>query len=141
MPDPVMSLRLREKRDADPARDYVPAWFFDIVADGRTVGEISLRIGETEHLRLYGGQVGYAIDPAHRGHGFAARAVALLLPIAREAGLDPLWITCSIDNPASRRTLEKAGATFVEIVDLPADTDMYRRGQRRSCRFRIATGG
>lgn len=141
MTEAVVRLRLRETRDADPVRDYVPAWFFDILADGQVAGEISLRIGETEHLRLYGGQVGYAIDPAHRGHGYAARALTLLLPIAREAGLDPLWITCSVDNPASRRTLEKAGASFVEIVDLPADTDMYRRGQRRSCRFRIATGG
>ena len=30
-----------------------------------------------------------------------------------------------------------AGATLVEIVDLPASTDLYRRDFRRGCRYRL----
>jgi hypothetical protein len=41
------------------------------------------------------------------------------------------------DNIASRRTFELAGAKFVEIVDLPEDTDMYQEGERQKCRYRI----
>lgn len=135
-----VTLSLREQRPADPARGYVACDFFDIRVDGVTVGEISLRLVETDYLRRYGGQVGYSVQPAHRGRGYAASALGLLRPIARRAGFDALWITCSVDNPASRRTLEKAGAVFVEIVDLLPGTEMYERGQRRSCRFLLSTG-
>lgn len=136
MGDDVVLL-LREIEPADPERGYVPAHVFDILVEGETVGEIVLRIGETEHLKLYGGQVGYRVHPKHRGHGFASKALCLLLPIARREGIDPLWITCSPDNIASRRTLEKAGATLVEILDLPAGNDMHARGDRQKCRFRM----
>jgi predicted acetyltransferase len=140
MPEPVI-LRLRESRPADPARGYVPTDFYDILAREEAVGEISLRLVETEYLRLYGGQVGYGVKPEYRGNGYAAEALRLLRPIARAAGFEALWITCSIDNPASRRTLETAGAVFVEEIDLLPGTDMYERGQRRSCRFLLATAG
>jgi tagatose 1,6-diphosphate aldolase len=61
----------------------------------------------------------------------------LLLPLARRHGLKDLWITCNPDNLASRRTCELAGAEFVEIVDLPANSGMYRRGDRQKCRYRL----
>jgi tagatose 1,6-diphosphate aldolase len=61
----------------------------------------------------------------------------LLLPLARSHGLMTIWITCNPDNFASRRTCELAGATLVEIVDLPEDNDMYQRGERQKCRYRL----
>jgi tagatose 1,6-diphosphate aldolase len=59
------------------------------------------------------------------------------MPLARHYSLNPLWITCNPDNYASRRTCELAGATFIEIVDLPEDTDMYQMGERQKCRYRL----
>jgi hypothetical protein len=50
---------------------------------------------------------------------------------------DVKWITCNLDNIASRKTCELAGARLVEIVDLSEDTDMYRKGERQKCRYRI----
>jgi len=41
------------------------------------------------------------------------------MPVARELGLDPLWITCDPDNIPSRRACEKAGAEFEEAVEVP----------------------
>jgi tagatose 1,6-diphosphate aldolase len=105
---------------------------------GVIAGRIDLRVGDTEHLRYYAGQIGYGVEPLHRGHPYAARAVRLLMPLARRHGLAELWITCNPDNIASRRTCELAGAEFVEIVDLPPDNDMYRRGERQKCRYRLA---
>src|SRR5437879_6000228 len=101
---------------------HVPTYQFRMVQH-RTLeelGSISLRIGSTPHVKLYAGHIGYGVLPPHRGHRYAARAVRLLLPLARELNLklnlDPLWITCDPENVASQRTLELAGAEFVEIV-------------------------
>jgi predicted acetyltransferase len=104
---------------------------------GSLAGEISFRVGDTEHLRVYGGNVGYVVQPEYRGRHFAARALRLIMPLARRHGLSELWITCNPENIASRRTCEYAGAEFVEIVDLPPHLDMYQRGDRRKCRYRL----
>jgi tagatose 1,6-diphosphate aldolase len=63
--------------------------------------------------------------------------VGLLLPAARRLGLDPVWITCDPENAASRRTLEIAGAEFVEIVDVPEDCVIFKGGHPRKCRYRL----
>lgn len=81
--------------------------------------------------------VSYDVDPEHRGHLYASRACKLLLSLARTHSLQFLWITCSPDNIASRRTCELVGAKLVEIVDLPEDTDMYQEGERHKCRYRL----
>ncbi|WP_245632176.1 GNAT family N-acetyltransferase [Edaphobacter aggregans] len=83
--------------------------------------------------------MGYGVLPQHRGHRYAARAVRLLLPFAHRLAINPLWITCDPENFASRRTLELAGAELVEIVDVPADCIIHRKGYPRKCRYRLST--
>lgn len=137
--DGDLELILKEARPAEPDRGYVPAYKFKMALVGRDeeIGGIDLRVGNTPHLVLYGGHIGYGVNPEHRGHHYAARACRLLLPLARRHGLNPLWITCNPENIASRRTCELAGATLVEIVNVPEDTDLYLHGDRRKCRYRI----
>jgi tagatose 1,6-diphosphate aldolase len=101
------------------------------------VGEIHFRVGTDEKLQRFAGHVGYTVAEDARGHRFASRAIRLLIPLAKRHGLTELWITCNPDNAASRRTCEQPGAVFVEIVDLPVESDMYARGERRKCRYRI----
>jgi tagatose 1,6-diphosphate aldolase len=130
---------LEEARPADPAKGYAPEYRFKMVLAGQEekIGGINLRIGDTEHLNKYAGHIGYGVEPEHRGHHYAAMSVRLLLPLARKHGLQALWITCNPDNAASRRTCELAGAEFIEIVDVPEDTDIYQRGERQKCRYRL----
>jgi tagatose 1,6-diphosphate aldolase len=53
-------------------------------------------------------------------------------------GIDPLWITCDPDNAASRRSLELAGAEFMEVVDVPEDCGIRKYGGKlRKCRYRL----
>lgn len=59
------------------------------------------------------------------------------MPLARQHGMFELWITGNPENIASRRTCELARADFVEIVDLPADIDMYQEGEGRKCHYRL----
>jgi predicted acetyltransferase len=132
-------LRLAAAHPADPAKGWVPCYAFHIVntATGAKAGEIRLRVGDSENLRLYWGHVGYDVEPESRGRHFAARALRLIMPLARRHGLSELWITCNPENIASRRTCELAGAEFIGIVDLPPHLEMYRRGDRRKCRYRL----
>jgi tagatose 1,6-diphosphate aldolase len=101
------------------------------------LGTIRLRVGSTTHIERYAGHIGYAVHPPHRGHHYAARSVRLLLPFGQSLGLTPLWITCDPENLASRRTLEFAGAQFVEIVDVPADCVIFQTGHPQKCRYRL----
>lgn len=137
--DNDLMLFLTEKSSADPAKGYVPAYKFELRLRGQreTIGNNDLRVGDTERLRMYGGHLAYGVAPNFRGHHYAARGCRLLLPLARQHGINELWITCNPDNIASRRTCELAGAVFVEIVDLPEDIDMYQEGERQKCRYRI----
>jgi tagatose 1,6-diphosphate aldolase len=58
-----------------------------------------------------------------------------LIPFARRIGFGYLWITCDPDNWSSRRSLELAGAEFVEVVDVPKDCVIHQSGHPRKCRY------
>jgi tagatose 1,6-diphosphate aldolase len=137
--DDDIILQLVATQPADPMKGWVPYYVFHILSasTGRRAGEIHLRVGDTEHMRLYGGHVAYGIRPEYRGNHFAGRALRLLIPLARRHGLSELWITCNPENAASRRTCEFAGAELIEIVELPPHVDMYREGERHKCRYRL----
>ena len=140
--DGEIEVAVRAKLPGDSARGIVPSYDFDVRLPGRrgVVGRVSLRVGNTKHLVMYGGHVGYGINERYRGNRYAAKACSLIRPVALDHGLETLWITCNPDNYASRRTCEILGCELVEIVDLPEDTDMYRHGERQKCRYRWDIG-
>jgi tagatose 1,6-diphosphate aldolase len=121
----------------------VPTYYFRMVnAHSREeLGGINLRVGSNSHIELYAGHVGYTVHPAHRGHKYAARSLRLLIPLARELRLDPLWITCDPDNIGSRRSCELAGAKLVEIIDVPETCVIYGSGHKQKCRYRLDLDG
>jgi len=132
-------LRL-EVLDFGPHRVHnVPTYHFRMVhAEGlEELGLISLRVGSTPHVELFAGHIGYSVYEPYRGNRYATRSVRLILPLARRHGLDPLWITCDPENMASRRTLELAGATLVEIVRVPEDCVIHQNGHAYKCRYRL----
>lgn len=131
-------LAFRKRSEADPARGWVPTLFYDILAGEAVVGEIMLRLGDTEHLRFYGGQIGYRVQPEAQSKGYATEALRLLKPIAAAQGFGMVWVTCRPDNNASRRVLEKVGAVFFEEVMVPEESDLFARGDRVMCRYRLA---
>ena len=135
--DGEVDLSVAQVYPANPAQGRVPSCTFGIARHGRDeqIGGINLRIGDTEMLRMYFGQIGYGVDDPYRGHRYAAKACLLLKPVALDYGMNELWITCNPDNIASRRTCEIIGCEFVEIVDLPKYTESYQQGERQKCRY------
>ncbi len=136
--DGEIDLVVRLKEPGNPDTGRVPAYDFAVRLAGRmeAVGRVGLRLGNTDDVVKYIGHIGYGIAEKHRGHGYAAKACRLARPVAIDHGFRTLWITCDPDNYASRRTCEALGCEFVEVVDLPPDSDMYRQGERQKCRYR-----
>ena len=124
-------LRLDRTCDAQPEKQWVPAYYFDIcLPDGTKIGYCDLRLGYNEKLYI-GGNIGYGIDEPYRGHHYAAKACALLFDLARKHGMKYLIITCQPDNFASARTCELAGGVYQETADIPEDHNMYDEGYRK----------
>jgi len=122
-------LECTKQSPADPVKKHVPAYHFDIKKGEEKIGTIDLRIGYTEGL-YYGGNIGYGIEEAHKGNGYAVEACKLVATIAKGHGMHTVIITNDVLNTASRRVCEKLGAELVAKVALPEWTDMYREGQR-----------
>ena len=141
--DGDLQLELDRYLVADHEREWLPTYHFNMRRAGSLVviGTINLRIGSPDRIVLYRGHIGYGVKPEYRSHRFAARSVKLLMPLAAAHGLNPLWITCDPDNLASRRTCELAGAELVETIEVPADEEMYQRGIRQKCRYRLVSVG
>lgn len=102
--------------------------------DGAFCGTIGLRWqpGTTDLPPYCLGHVGYAVVPWKRRQGHATRALALMLPCARDEGLPFVIITTDVANVASQRVIERNGGVLVETFDKPASS-----GGGRSRRYRI----
>jgi RimJ/RimL family protein N-acetyltransferase len=79
---------------------------------GRLVGDVGLSAADGEPGVL---KVGYTIDPAFQGRGYATEAVRALLGYAFETlGADVVRAYASADNAASIRVAEHVGMRLIE---------------------------
>jgi len=87
-----------------------------ITEDTTCLGSIELRHA-IDHplLREAGGHIGYNVRPDHRGRGIAGWALGRTLDRARSMGMDRVLLTCSPENAASARIIEKAGGVLEEV--------------------------
>ncbi len=135
--DDQIRLTLRETHEAVLDKGYVPAYSFDVkLLDGTHVGECSLRVGHNRNT-YYGGNIGYGIDEAFRGHHYAAKACMLLFQLAVMHEMDYVLITCSVDNAASSRSIQLAGGMLIATEDVPEDLEQYKRGSKRVLVYKI----
>jgi hypothetical protein len=114
-----VSLRFVRVIPGDPLRDFVPAYHFRIeVADGSDTGHVNFRVGDTEHVRVCAGHIGFEIEERFRGHGYAFKACRAIAPFVRSI-YEAVTITCDPDNLASIRTIERLEAEFMDEVQFP----------------------
>jgi predicted acetyltransferase len=118
------------------SRGFVPYYHFRILAaDGADVGHINFRVGDTDHVRVCAGHLGFEVLEAFRGHGYAFQACRAIAPFVASI-YDAVTITCDPENHASRRTIERLGASFIDEVAVPPQDPHYQRGSRSKRRYK-----
>ena len=131
-----VTVRFVETVPADVERGFAPMYHFRILTtDGTDVGHINFRVGDTEHVRLCAGHVGYEILKPFRGHGYALQACRAVAPFVRSF-YSSVILTSDPTNVASIRTIERLGAQFLDQVTVPPDDPHYKRGSRVKRRYR-----
>jgi len=129
LPDDPVTLVEEQDIPADSRNSYVPSVLYGIELHGQRIGDCDLRLGMNEEL-YYAGNIGYNIQKEYRGHGYAYEACRILFRLARtKYHMEELIITCSPDNLASKKTLQKLGGQLLETVEVPADHWLYQRGE------------
>jgi RimJ/RimL family protein N-acetyltransferase len=112
----------RRPTDVDAHREQSrhPGWLATSVIvelDRQIIGDLQLCVQDawaqaeiTELARRTQGELGWVLDPAHQGHGYAAEAVHALIHTAfTNLGLRRVTATCFADDHASRRLVERLG--------------------------------
>ncbi|MDO4197572.1 MAG: GNAT family N-acetyltransferase [Erysipelotrichaceae bacterium] len=135
---PVVDLKEKYRFSERTAYDGVPAVYYDIYThnESKKVGTCDLRLKNDGDM-YYFGNIGYNVLPSYRGHNYAYYACLLMFEIAKkEFGLNELIITCSPENKASYKILEKLDGEFIETVDVPKDHELYLNGEKVKCIFR-----
>ncbi len=131
-----VTLRFSRLVPGQVSRGLVPYYHFRIATtEGSDVGHINFRVGDTEHIRLCAGHIGFEVAEPFRGHRYALQACRALAPFVRSI-YETVIITCNPDNVASRRTIERLGSIFMDEVPVPPHDPQYQRGSRAKRRYR-----
>jgi len=119
----------------DRKKGLVPYYHFSIRLDrGQPVGHLNFRVGNNEHIRICAGHLGFRILDDHRGHGYAYQACRAVAPFVKQL-TSSVILTCDPDNLPSIRTIEKLGARFIELAEIPPADPGYAHGARFKRRY------
>lgn len=131
-----LELHLAERTTRDKHQGIRESITYDIIHPGSFLyaGYVSLRLGESPEI-YYLGHIGYRVEPAFRGHGLAARAVAALRPLIIDQGFCSLSITTDTDNIPSRKTCERLGCILESIVPVPPPYRALCMNSPAKCRY------
>ena len=120
------------------AYDGVPTIYYNIflISNNDKVGKIELRL-TADGDDYYYGHIGYNIYREFRGNNYAYNACKVIFDIAKnEFNFKELIITCSPENIASYKTLQKLEGELIETVDVPKYHSLYRLGETKKHIFR-----
>lgn len=98
------------------------------LSDNQKVGYCDFRLLMNDE-NYYGGNIGYMIFRKFRGNNYAYHASKLLCSMAAEL-YDYIIITCSPDNAASVRIIEKLSGVLQVVEDVPSDHYLYKQGEK-----------
>lgn len=105
-----------------------------IDSDNEVVGMLNFRpkAMEHEHLKKYGGHIGYNIRPDKRGLGLGTRMLKDFLSLCKEKycqkyNLDKILITCLENNEASRKIILNNNGVFENKVVYTPNGQMLER--------------
>lgn len=139
---PWFDLVLQDAGRKDPSCGIVGGFTYGLYESNgrRSMGYVSMRLGESPEL-YYLGHIGYRVEEAYRGQGFAEKAVRLLLPSIKAFGLASVVITTDVDNLPSRRTCERLGCVLERVAPVPERYQPVCMMSRHKCRYILRLDG
>ena len=117
----------KNKLGEDLKSDWVPNSMFYGFVDGEIVGRMSIRHRLNDFLLQRGGHMGYAVAPRFRRRGYALEMVHQVLPICRGLGITRMLVTCTDENDASWRIIERIGGVLENKVWDECHKELVRR--------------
>lgn len=112
--------------------ERVPQTTLWLVAGDAFIGDARVRHRLSKELEISGGHIGYGVRPSRQRQGHATEMLRLCLLWARDTlGLAEVMLSCSVDNTASARVMEKNGGMLMDVTPHP-----YELGKQQK-RYRI----
>jgi len=131
----IVDLFFEKIHPGDARYGFVPFYYFIVKShEHQKIGHISFKIGMTPHVLFCAGHVGYGIDIPFRGHSYAFYACKTLKPFIKTM-YDSVILTADPDNIPSIKTIEKLGATYLDLHPIPKVDPNYEKGIRQRHRY------
>ncbi|WP_377644307.1 GNAT family N-acetyltransferase [Oryzobacter terrae] len=106
------------EEDAPRPEGRVPCTFLWVVDDtdpDTYLGSLAVRHRLTPYLTEAGGHIGYSVRPSARNAGVATAALREGLVEAGRIGIDPVLLTCDVDNATSAGVIERNGGVLEDV--------------------------
>ncbi len=113
-------LVLKSRDEPNAEKGDAARYGFSIIntKDNRDIGIVYFSVDLSRRQYLTG-HLSYGVDPAYKGHYFAAKACTLMKEVALAHGFQRVLVGSEYDNVASRKTILRLGARPVTIDDVP----------------------
>lgn len=109
---------LSESEGKNLPEGYVPQTTYWLIDNGKFIGRVSIRHTLSDFLLKEGGHIGYDIRPTERNKGYGKNILELVLPKAKQLGIDKVLLTCNETNTASKKIIEANGGVFENALDM-----------------------
>ncbi len=130
-----INLRFEKIVSVDSGSELVPYYHFKIIDKNKlTIGHINFRIGETRHVIMCAGHIGYEVLPEYRGNLYSYYACKALVPFIKKH-YNNVILTVDPSNLSSIRIIERLGAKFINEIKVPVDDPAYAGGARNKNRY------
>lgn len=104
-------------------KDEVTTSTFWLIDDNEVVGVTRVRHEEVK----CDGHIGYDIAPIYRKKGYGTQILELALIEAEKIGIKDVIVTCSVENIASRKIIEKnKGKLLGTVFDEEENENLYK---------------
>lgn len=106
----LSGLVIRSQATSQLANGYLPSTTYYCLFGEKILGAIRVRKGSNSNVENVIGHIGYETRPSERGRGIAS----FLLAWVRDHVIsDSVIVTCSVNNPASQKVIERCGGEYL----------------------------
>lgn len=108
-----------EKNSVNYVGEMVPCEIYFLMNQTETIiyGIVSIRKVLNEFLKLYGGHIGYGINPCYRNLGYGTKLLELAVKKFIKFSDENILIVIVATNYPSQKVAQKVGAKFIKEVN------------------------